>query len=236
MGTVVSAGSAEGLVVSTGTRTAFGGIAAGLGERHAATAFQQGLAGFSRLLVAVAAVLCSTIFVLNVVLGRPVLDALLFALAIAIGITPQLLPAIVTVSLSTGARRLAQRRIVVKRLVVIEDFGNVEVLFTDKTGTLTDGLITAALWGAPDASSAAAGWSPAIAVLPFDHDRRLVSVLVDHPEGHRLLITKGAPESVLARCHSVPATAATDLDSHLREGAPGWWRSPSGPWRRVPSP
>ena len=85
--------------------------------------------------------LAGSIFVINVALGRSVLQSALFALAIAVGLTPQLLPAIVTVSLATGARRLARRRVIVKRLVCIEDLGNVQVLFTDKTGTLTEGHI-----------------------------------------------------------------------------------------------
>src|SRR3954464_7171410 len=79
---------------------------------------------------------------INIVLSRPFLDALLFSLAIAIGIPPQLLPAIVNVSLSTGSRHLARKLVLVKRLVTIEDLGNIEILFTDKTGTLTEGEIT----------------------------------------------------------------------------------------------
>lgn len=141
MGTVVRAGRGRGVVVATGGRTAFGAIALRLGERHEATAFQRGLAGYSRMLVVITAILAGAIVVLNTALGRPPLESLLFALAIAVGLTPQLLPAIVTVSLSTGARRLARRSVVVKRLVAIEDLGNVEVLFTDKTGTLTEGRI-----------------------------------------------------------------------------------------------
>jgi Mg2+-importing ATPase len=142
MGTVIHQGSGRGVVVATGATTAFGKIALGLGERQAETAFQAGLRSFSRLLVRVAAVLTISIFVINVAFSRPLLEALLFSLAIAIGITPQLLPAIVSVSLSTGSRRLARRRVLVKRLVTIEDLGNIEVLFTDKTGTLTDGAIS----------------------------------------------------------------------------------------------
>ena len=106
------------------------------------TAFQQGLQDFSRLLATVTAVLAGSIFVINAALGRSLLQSALFALAIAVGLTPQLLPAIVTVSLSTGARRLAKKRVIVKRLVAIEDLGNVQVLFTDKTGTLTEGQIS----------------------------------------------------------------------------------------------
>jgi Mg2+-importing ATPase len=142
MGTVVHQGSGRAVVVATGSATAFGKIAVGLGERQADTAFQAGLRDFSKLLVRVAAVLTISIFVINVAFSRPLLDALLFSLAIAIGITPQLLPAIVSVSLSTGSRQLARRRVLVKRLVTIEDLGNIEVLFTDKTGTLTEGAIT----------------------------------------------------------------------------------------------
>jgi Mg2+-importing ATPase len=142
MGTVVHQGSGRAVVVATGSATAFGKIAVGLGERQSETAFQVGLRAFSKLLVRVAAVLTVSIFVINVAFSRPLLDALLFSLAIAIGITPQLLPAIVSVSLSTGSRQLARQRVLVKRLVTIEDLGNIEVLFTDKTGTLTEGAIT----------------------------------------------------------------------------------------------
>ena len=97
------------------------------------------------------------IFAINVALDRPLIEALLFSLAIAIGITPQLLPAIVSVSLSSGSRALARKRVLVKRLVTIEDLGNIDILFTDKTGTLTEGAITfqAALdaSGAPSAAA-----------------------------------------------------------------------------------
>ncbi|MGB8861514.1 MAG: HAD-IC family P-type ATPase, partial [Ilumatobacteraceae bacterium] len=142
MGTVVRQGTGRAVVVATGSSTAFGKIALGLGERQAETAFQVGLRGFSSLLVRVATVLTVSIFVINVAFSRPLLEALLFSLAIAIGITPQLLPAIVSVSLSAGSRQLARQRVLVKRLVTIEDLGNIEVLFTDKTGTLTEGAIT----------------------------------------------------------------------------------------------
>src|SRR5208283_3576437 len=112
------------------------------GERQPVTAFQLGLRDFSMMLVRITAVLAISVLVLNVLLGRPAITSLLFALSIAVGLTPQLLPAIVTVSLSTGARRLARRKVIVKRLVSIEDLGNIEVFFTDKTGTLTEGHIT----------------------------------------------------------------------------------------------
>jgi Mg2+-importing ATPase len=142
MGTVVRSGAGVGVIVQTGGATAFGRIALRLGERQPATAFQLGLRAFSLLLVRVTALLALSILVINVAIGRSVLDSVLFALAIAVGLTPQLLPAIVTVSLSTGAKRLAEQSVIVKRLVAIEDLGNVEVFFTDKTGTLTEGRIS----------------------------------------------------------------------------------------------
>ena len=142
MGTIVHGGSAVGVVVATGGRTEFGRIALGLGDREPETQFQAGLRDFSALLAKVAGVLTAAIFVVNLVLHRPLLDALLFSLAIAVGITPQLLPAIVSTSLAIGSRRLAARKVLVKRLVCIEDLGDVDVLFTDKTGTLTEGRIS----------------------------------------------------------------------------------------------
>ncbi|HVC40865.1 MAG TPA: magnesium-translocating P-type ATPase [Candidatus Saccharimonadales bacterium] len=142
MGTIVHEGAGHGVVIATGPATAFGGIASGLAERASASAFQRGLSSFSTLLVRVAGVLTVTIFVFNVAFHKPLLDALLFSLAIAVGITPELMPAIVTVGLSSGSRALARKRVLVKRLVAIEDLGNIQILFTDKTGTLTDGAIT----------------------------------------------------------------------------------------------
>jgi P-type Mg2+ transporter len=142
MGTIVKGGSGLGVVVQTGADTEFGAIARRLGEAQPQTAFQAGLREFSMMLVYVTLVLAGTILVVNLLLSHPVIESILFALSIAVGLTPQLLPAIVTVSLSTGARRLAQRKVVVKRLVAIEDLGDIDVFFTDKTGTLTAGQIT----------------------------------------------------------------------------------------------
>ena len=259
MGTIVKEGSALGVVVRTGTGTQFGAIAVGLGERHSETAFQLGLRKFSFLLVRVAGVLTVSIFVINLLLHRPFIDALLFSLAIAIGLTPQLLPAIVTVSLSTGSRRLARRKVLVKRLVSIEDLGNITLLFTDKTGTLTEGNITfdraldadgapnerahllglvcneavlhdgkavsgnaldVALWNAagPDLATTAAQWKT-VGLRPFDHERRLSTVVADAPDGVRRLVVKGEPEGVLNRCDAPPAAAATQLTALYRDGA-----------------
>ena len=141
MGTVVRGGRGIGVVIATGMQTRLGAVAGGLQEHQPPTAFQRGLTSFAALLARVTAVLTISIFVINAALGRPILDSLLFSLAIAVGLTPQLLPAIVTVSLSTGARRMAQKAVLVKKLVAIEDLGDADVLFTDKTGTLTEGEI-----------------------------------------------------------------------------------------------
>jgi Mg2+-importing ATPase len=147
MGTVVQSGSCTAVVVATGGRAEFGRIALGLGERQPQTEFQLGLKRFSFLLLQVAVILTTLIFVANLLLQRPVIESLLFSLAIAVGITPQLLPAVVSTSLATGTRQLAKRKVLVKRLVCIEDLGDMDVLVTDKTGTLTEGRIsfTAAL-------------------------------------------------------------------------------------------
>ena len=142
MGTVVTAGSGTGVVVATGGQAEFGRIAVGLGHRQPETEFQIGLRRFSGLLLTIAFVLTSFILITNLVLARPLLDSILFSLAIAVGITPQLLPAVVSTSLATGSRRLARRKVLVKRLVCIEDLGDVDVLVTDKTGTLTEGSIS----------------------------------------------------------------------------------------------
>jgi Mg2+-importing ATPase len=144
MGTVVRAGSGTGVVVATGGDAEFGRIAVGLGQQQPETEFQVGLRKFSMLLVQVAGALTGAIFVINVALHKPVLDALLFSLAIAVGISPQLLTAVVSTSLAAGSRQLAQRKVLVKRLVCIEDLGDIDVLFTDKTGTLTEGRLRVA--------------------------------------------------------------------------------------------
>ena len=256
MGTVVHEGTADAVVVAIGAATRFGRIALGLGERHPQTEFQIGLTRFSGLLATVGGVLSVAIFVINVALGRPLIDAVLFSLAVAVGITPQLLPAVVSTSLATGSRRLADKGVLVKRLVCIEDLGDIDVLFTDKTGTLTDGHISfersidpdgaaspdvltlglvcneatprqggavggnpldVALWEAPGVTAERAAGFRRVAVAPFDHERRCLSVLTDR-EGGRLLVTKGAPEAVLARCTDVPDGARRVLDGEFRAG------------------
>ena len=141
MGTVVHAGSGIAEVTATGSSTRFGSVASGLTTEEPPTSFQRGLTDFSMLLVRIAAVLTVSIFAINLVLHRPLIDAVLFSLAIAVGISPQLLPAVVSTSMVRGAHDLARSKVLVKRLVAIEDLGDIEALFTDKTGTLTEGAV-----------------------------------------------------------------------------------------------
>ena len=141
MGTVVHAGAGMGVVVATAGETEFGRIAVGLAEAQPQTEFQRGLGRFSIFLLVVALILTSVIFAAALLLGRPLIESLLFSLAIAVGITPQLLPAVVSTSLAEGSRALARRRVLVKRMVCIEDLGDLDLLVTDKTGTLTTGRI-----------------------------------------------------------------------------------------------
>ncbi len=148
LGTHVLSGSGTALVMRTGAATEFGHISSRLKERPTATGFERGMTAFGYLLLRVMLVLVAAIFVINAILGRPLLDAALFSLALAVGLTPQLLPAIVTISLSSGARAMAKQRVIVKRLDAIEDFGAMTVLCTDKTGTMTVGSVV--LQGALD--------------------------------------------------------------------------------------
>ena len=141
MGTVVSAGEATAVVYAPGANAQFGRLAVGLGERQPETEFQIGLRRFSYLLLRVAITLTAVIIVTNLFLRRPLIDSALFGLAIAVGITPQLLPAVVSASLASGSRRLARLKVLVKRLVCIEDLGDIDILITDKTGTLTEGRL-----------------------------------------------------------------------------------------------
>ena len=141
MGTHVVSGSAKALVVSTGKETEFGKVSERLKLRPQETDFEQGIRRFGYFLMEVTLVLVIAIFAINVYLARPVLDSFLFSLALAVGLTPQLLPAIISINLSHGAKRMAQAKVIVKRLASIEDFGSMNVICSDKTGTLTEGIV-----------------------------------------------------------------------------------------------
>jgi Mg2+-importing ATPase len=141
MGTSVVSGSGKALVVKTGQQTEFGNISDRLRLRVPETEFERGVRQFGYFLMQVTLVLVIAIFAINVYFSRPVLESLLFALALAVGLTPQLLPAIISVNLAHGARKMATRKVIVKRLSSIENFGSMNILCSDKTGTLTEGIV-----------------------------------------------------------------------------------------------
>jgi Mg2+-importing ATPase len=229
-GTHVVSGMGHALVVKTGPATEFGALAATLASADVTTGFERGLTAFGLLLVRAMAVLVTAIFVINLILDRPLLESFLFSLALAVGLTPQMLPAIVTVSLSAGARRMAAEQVIVKRLDAIEDIGGMTVLCTDKTGTVTAGAVAldraldldgntsdavlrlarlnaalqrgfsnpldaAILRGAP--SMEATG---RLDEVPYDFQRKRLSVLLRDGDGVPTLVTKGAFDNVLQAC------------------------------------
>jgi Mg2+-importing ATPase len=235
-GSHVVSGQGEAVAVVTGRETELGHMSRLLLEAPPPTSFEVGTARFGFMLARVTALLTAVILVVNVLLRRPLIDSVLFSLALAVGVTPQMLPAIVSVSLSTGARRMARAKVIVRRLDAIEDLGSMDVLCTDKTGTLTEGSITlhAALDAcgveSPTVARLAAvnaslqtgftnpldaailrGHQPdprwrAVAEVPFDFERKRVSVLADGPDG-RVLVTKGAYAKVV---ETVAAAATPD--------------------------
>ena len=141
MGTHVVSGSATALVIRTGKETEFGKVSERLKLRPQETEFERGIRQFGYFLMEVTLVLVVAIFAINVYLARPVLDSFLFSLALAVGLTPQLLPAIISINLAHGAKRMAQQKVIVKRLASIENFGSMNVICSDKTGTLTEGIV-----------------------------------------------------------------------------------------------
>jgi Mg2+-importing ATPase len=142
MGTSVRSGMATMLVVSTAMNTVFGQIARKLRLRPQETEFERGIHRFGYLLTRVMIVMFALVMTVNILRANPALDSLMFALALAVGLTPELLPAILSITLSHGAQRMAKRGVIVRRLNAIENFGSMDVLCTDKTGTLTTGVVT----------------------------------------------------------------------------------------------
>jgi P-type Mg2+ transporter len=247
MGTHVASGAGEAVVVAMGHSTEFGAVSARLATRGVTTGFERGITAFGLLLVRAMVVLVTAIFVINLILHRPLVDSLLFSLALAVGLTPQLLPAIVSISLSTGARRMAVEKVIVKRLDAIEDFGAMTVLCTDKTGTITAGAVRidrtfdlagraseevlrlAALnaglqRGFPNPIDQAilAEASPIdsgvrLDEVPYDFERKRLSVLVDDQDA-TLLITKGAFDKVLEVCTTADVDGRTVPLDEARAG------------------
>ncbi|HZU01418.1 MAG TPA: magnesium-translocating P-type ATPase [Ktedonobacteraceae bacterium] len=230
LGTSVVSGLGTALVTATGRNTAFGDIAVRLASRAPETEFERGIKGFGMLIMQTVFFLVLFIVLVGVIGQHQPFETLLFAIALAVGLTPEFLPMITTVTLGQGALRMAKQKVIVKHLEAIQNFGSIDTLCSDKTGTLTSGETK--LEGYLDLSEHNAdrvllfgylnstyqtgikspldeailqhgtldvsGYSK-VGEIPFDFERRCLSVVLRHEEAS-LLITKGAPESVLARC------------------------------------
>ena len=242
MGTHVVSGSATALVVRTGKETEFGKVSERLKLRPQETDFEHGIRRFGFFLMEVTMVLVVAIFAINVYLARPVLDSFLFSLALAVGLTPQLLPAIISINLSHGAKRMAKEKVIVKRLSSIENLGSMNVKCSDKTGTLTEGIVqvqsTLDIDGAPSDKVFLYAYINAFFesgfANPIDEAIRTHSKLdlsayqkVDEipydflrkrlsilvlHDNAHLMVTKGALRDVLAVCTSAEAAGGTIVD------------------------
>lgn len=230
LGTSITSGEALAVVTRTGAATEFSHLARTLTAAPPETEFERGTRSFGMFVLKVVGGLVLFVFLVNIGFRRDALESFLFAVALAVGLTPGLLPMIVSVTLAHGALRLAHKHVIVKRLAAIENLGGIDVLCTDKTGTLTEGAITLdrhvdlnggedervlfhALLNATFQTGLRSPLDDAILrhehadlpryakidEVPFDFARRRLSVAVEG-EGNRLLITKGAPESIVEIC------------------------------------
>ena len=227
LGTSIVSGTATALIVATGGRTAFGDIVARLAMRAPETEFDRGLRGFSFLIMRYVMFLVLFVLLVNLAFHRPALVSLLFAVSLAVGLTPEFLPMITTITLGQGALRMARQKVIVKHLAAMQNFGSMDILCSDKTGTLTTGDLVldqsfdplghpsdrALLLAYVNSTFETGIQSPLDAAIlrhdhpdasgyqkldeiPFDFERRRSSI-VTAVDGQRLLIAKGAPESVL---------------------------------------
>ncbi|MFH1008110.1 MAG: magnesium-translocating P-type ATPase [Candidatus Latescibacterota bacterium] len=231
LGSSVTSGTARGVVVNTGTRTMFGSISQRLTERREETSFDTGVRSFTWLMIRFMVVMvCAVFFIVGMTKGDWV-EALLFGLSIAVGLTPEMLPMIVTVNLAKGALTMAGKKVIVKRLPAIQNFGAIDVLCTDKTGTLTQdrvvleqhvditghesedvlnyaylnsfyqtglrNLIDRTILEHADLDVERN--CTLVDELPFDFQRRRMSVVIDY-EGDHVLVCKGAVEEIYSVC------------------------------------
>jgi Mg2+-importing ATPase len=235
LGTSVESGTGSAVVVATGRRTYLGGMAASMAEPAAPTAFDRDISRFTWLLLRFMFVMVPLVFVINGASKGRWDQAFFFALAVAVGLTPEMLPMIVTVCLSRGATAMARRKVIVKRINAIQDLGAMDVLCTDKTGTLTQdrvilerhcdvalrdsedvlalaylnshfqtglrNVLDRAVLAHPDSHTRARiAEVSKVDEIPFDFQRRIMSVVVRTPDGDDLLVAKGAPEAIFDRC------------------------------------
>ncbi len=240
LGTSVVSGTATAVIVATGRATAFGDIAAHLAARPPETEFERGTRKFGFLILQTVLFLVLFVFLVRIALRRDPFESLLFAVALAVGLTPEFLPMITAVTLAQGAVHMARKKVVVKHLAAMQNFGSMDILCSDKTGTLTSGVmafdqhfdpfghpaeqvfllaylnsfqetgikspldLAILRHGQPDMSE-----YHKLDEVPFDFERRRLSVVVER-KGEPLLITKGAPEGVLAVC------SAYEVDGQIR--------------------
>ena len=235
LGTSVGSGAATAVIVATGKDTYLGGMAESLQEQQPPTAFERGISRFTLLMLGFMAVMVPLVFVINGVTKGSWGEAFFFAIAVAVGLTPEMLPMIVTICLSQGAVAMGKKKVIVKRIDAIQNLGAMDILCTDKTGTLTrdeivlekhcdvalredDSVLALAyinshfqtcLKSVLDRAVLAHEESHAHArvpelskvdEIPFDFERRIMSVVVRTPEGSDRIISKGAPEAVFAKC------------------------------------
>ena len=235
LGTSVESGSATAVIVATGGQTYFGKVARSLAGRQIDTAFDKGVKRFTWLMIRFMIVMVPLVFLINGVTKHDWKEAFFFALAVAVGLTPELLPMIVSVCLSKGAIAMSRKEVIVKRLNSIQNFGAMDVLCTDKTGTLTidrvileiycdvfkneneevlrdaylishfqtglkNVLDRAVLKHAELHGELGINTFAKLDEIPFDFSRRMMSVVVEGPDGQCQLLTKGAPEAVFTKC------------------------------------
>jgi P-type Mg2+ transporter len=230
LGSSVNSGTARGVVINTGMRTLFGSISASLSERAEETSFDKGTRSFTWLMIRFMLVMTCTVFLIVGITKGDWLEALLFGLSIAVGLTPEMLPMIVTVNLAKGALTMAAKKVIIKRLPSIQNFGAIDILCTDKTGTLTqdkvvlekyvditgrtdEDVLTYAYLNSyyqtglrnlidraiMDHTELNVEYCRLVDELPFDFQRRRMSVVVDY-EGDHVLICKGAVEEIYECC------------------------------------
>ena len=232
LGSNVTSGTARGVVVNTGTRTLFGAIAERLTERREETSFDRGVRSFTWLMIRFMTVMVFAVFLIVGITKGNWVEALLFGLSIAVGLTPEMLPMIVTVNLAKGALTMAGKKVIVKRLPAIQNFGAIDTLCTDKTGTLTQDAVVlerhVGITGLESQDVLNYAYLNAyfqtglrnlidkavlertdldvehncrlVDELPFDFQRRRMSVVVDY-EGDHVLICKGAVEEIYSCCN-----------------------------------
>ena len=264
LGTNVESGTALAVVFRTGRDTEFGKIAASILKKEQRSEFELGITKFGFFIMKVILALVLFIFLGNALVHRDILGSFIFAVAIAVGVTPELLPMIMSITMARASQKMAKAGVIVKKLSSIPNFGSMNILCTDKTGTLTEDNIQLVKYtdiaGAPDENvflytylnsfhqtgvknpldRAVLEYKKAdhkgyakTEEIPFDFVRKMMTVVVTGPEG-RVMITKGAPESLMARCRSFKLNGQTEpLTDEVKARALGLYEELSQEGYRV---